>query len=173
MPNIYINESLKTFPRSPEPFSKCSSEHVNCSFDNHASNISMEIYENIPYCPKMIKKNFCKKFYLMHMFFLAWKRQFWQPFLKWFNGKTKKSYLEVRKNIKIKIFCKNILLIGHLETNCAHMTTVLQLFRRKSENFSPKGGICFKRPTMFSSKCSSEHVNCSFDNHASNISMEI
>ena len=44
------------------------------------------------------------------------------------------------------------------------MTTVLQLFRRKSEKFSPKGGICFKRPTMFSSKCSSRHVYCIFDN---------
>ena len=98
------------------------------------------------------------------MFFLAWKRQFWRPFLNWYNEKTKESYLEVRKNIKkIKIFCKNILLIGHLETNSGHLTTVLQIFRRKSENFSPKGGIYFKKPTMFSSKCSSGHVKCIFD----------
>ena len=41
------------------------------------------------------------------------------------------------------------------------MTTVLEIFRRKSENFSPTVGIYFKKPTMFSSKCSSEHVNCS------------
>ena len=68
-----------------------------------------------------------------------------------------------KKYKKSKIFCKNILLIGHLETNSAHMTTVLQLFRRNSENFSPKGGIYFKRPTMFSSKCSSGHVKCIFD----------
>ena len=72
--------------------------------------------------------------------------------------KTKKSYLEVQKNMKKKNFCKNILLIGHLETNSAQMTTVLQNFRRKSEKFSPKGGIYFKKPTMFSSKCSSGHV---------------
>ena len=68
-----------------------------------------------------------------------------------------------KKYKKSKIFCKNFLLIGHLETNSAHMTTVLQLFRRKSENFSLKGGIYFKRPTMFSSKCSSGHVKCIFD----------
>ena len=43
------------------------------------------------------------------------------------------------------------------------MTTVLQLFRRKSENFLPKGGTYFKKPTMFSSKCSSGHVKCFFD----------
>ena len=68
-----------------------------------------------------------------------------------------------KKYKKSKIFCKNILLIGHLETNSAHMTTVLQLFRRKPENVSPKGGIYFKRPTMFSSKCSSGHVKCIFE----------
>ena len=43
------------------------------------------------------------------------------------------------------------------------MTTVLQLFRRKSENVSPKGGMYFKKPTMFSSKFSSGHVKCIFD----------
>ena len=69
-----------------------------------------------------------------------------------------------KKYKKSKFFCENILLIGHLETNSAHMTTVLQLFRRKSENFSPKGGFYFKKPTMFSSKCSSGHVKCIFDN---------
>ena len=116
----------------------------------------------------MIKKSFFKNFFWMHMFFLAWKRQFWQPFLKWFNEKTKKSYLEVRKNMKNKNFCKKILLIGHLETNSAHMTTLLQIFRRKSENFSPKGGIYFKKPTMFSSKCSSGHVKCFFDDSVEN-----
>ena len=96
------------------------------------------------------------------MFFMEWKMQFWRPLLKWFNKKTKKSYLEVRK--KFKKNCKNILLIGHLETNSAQMTTVLQNFWRKSEKFSPKGGIFFKKPTMFSSKCSSGHVKCLFDN---------
>ena len=70
---------------------------------------------------------------------------------------------------KVKIFRKNFLLIGHLETNSAHMTTVLQLFRRKSENFSPKGGIYFKKPTMFSSKCSSGHVKCIFDDSVEKI----
>ena len=98
------------------------------------------------------------------MFFLAWKMHFWRPFLRWFNEKTKKSYLEVRKNMKNKNFCKKILLIGHLQTNSAHMTTVLQIFRRKSKKFSPKGGIYFKKPTMFSSKCSSGHAKCIFDN---------
>ena len=44
------------------------------------------------------------------------------------------------------------------------MTTVLQIFRRKSEKLSPKGGICFMKPTIFSSKCSSGHVKCIFDN---------
>ena len=97
------------------------------------------------------------------MFFLAWKMQFWRPFLKWFNKRSKKSYLEVRKKIKSKSFCKNIFLIGHLETNSARMTTVPQIFRRKSEIFSPKGGNYFKKPTMFSSKCSSGHVKSIFD----------
>ena len=98
--------------------------------------------------------------------------QFWWTFLKWFNAKTKKrylhnrkkikSFLEVRKNMKNKNFCKNILL-GHLESNSAQMTTVLQIFRRKSENFSSKGGIYFKKPTMLSLKCSSRHVKCIFE----------
>ena len=92
---------------------------------------------------------------------MAWKMQFWRPFQKWFNEQTKKGYLEVRK--KSKSFCKFNLLIGHLETNSAQMTTVLQNFRRNSENFSPKGGIHFKEPTMLSSKCSSGHVKCIFD----------
>ena len=43
------------------------------------------------------------------------------------------------------------------------MTTVLEIFRRKPETFSPKGGIYFKKPTMFSSKCSSGYVKCFFD----------
>ena len=48
----------------------------------------------------MIKKSFVKIFFLMHIFLLAWKMQFWRPFLNWYNEKTKESYLEFRKNIK-------------------------------------------------------------------------
>ena len=100
----------------------------------------------------------------MDVFFLAWKMQFWRSFLKWFNGKTKKIYLDVRKWKKSKVFCRNILPLGHLETNSAHLTTVLQFFCRKSEIFSPKVGNYFKKPIIFSSKCSSGHVKCIFDN---------
>ena len=95
------------------------------------------------------------------MFFMEWKMQFWRPLPKWFDKKTKK--VTWRSEKKFEKNCKNILLIGHLETNSAHLTTVLQLFRRKSEKFWPKGGMYFKKPTMFSSKCSSGHVKCIFD----------
>ena len=95
------------------------------------------------------------------MFFLAWKMQFWRPFLKRFNEKTKKSSLDARK--KSNFFCRNIIPIGHLETNSAYLTTVLQIFRRKRENFSPKVGTHFKKPTIFSSNCFSGHVKCLFD----------
>ena len=68
-----------------------------------------------------------------------------------------------RSEKKIKKNCKNILLNGHLETNSAHMTTVLQFFSANPKTFSPTGGIFFKKPTMFSSKCSSGQVKCIFD----------
>ena len=58
---------------------------------------------------------------------------------------------------------KNILPIGHLETNSAHLITVRQIFRRKSEMFAPQVEIYFKKPTIFSSKCSSGDVNCTCD----------
>ena len=64
---------------------------------------------------------------------------------------------------------KNILPIGHLETNSAHLITVRQIFRRKSEIFAPQVEIYFKKPTIFSSKCSSGQVNCTFDDSVGKI----
>ena len=112
----------------------------------------------------MIKKKFCQNIFLNACFLPGMTNAVLTTILKLIQRKNQKSYLEVRKKIKkITTFCKNILLSGHLETNSAHMTTVLQIFRRNSDNFPPKGEIHFKEPTMFSSKSSSGHVKCIFD----------
>ena len=73
---------------------------------------------------------------------------------KMFPGRPKKSE-------KVKFLSK---LFFHLPlwSQIADLITRLQIFRRKSEIFSPKGRNYFKKPTMFPSKCSSGHVECIF-----------
>ena len=95
-----IDQSPRTSlkPSKKKPFSKCSSEQVNCSFDNMPKRLQRKFKKLRPCSGK--DKKFSVKFFLIDMFLLAGGIQFGPPCLDWYNEKTKKSSLDVRKNHK-------------------------------------------------------------------------
>ena len=74
------------------------------------------------------------------MFRLAWKKQFWRPFLKWFNEKTKKCSLDVRKKREKLNFLSKMIFqlptwrqIVQILVQCKSSTANRTISRPKSE----------------------------------------
>ena len=103
------------------------------------------------------------------MFLLANGIHFGPPCLERYKEKTKKCSLDVRKKSENVKFLSKLFFYLPLWSQIADLITRLQIFHPKSEIFSPKIEICFEKPTMFSSKCSSGHVKCIFDDSVQKI----
>ena len=133
----------------------------------------MEVQENTPHSPKMIEKSFVKMFFPLHMFFLAWKMQFWRPFVKWLNERTEKSFPQIRKifaqrwnlfqeanNVFVKVFlwtrkmpfwrfCWKVSPKVEKFLLKLHFSRLLKCFRREFNKFCLKNQTKLKNQHVF------------------------
>ena len=97
----------------------------------------------------------------MDMFSLAWKKQFWRAFLKWFNDKTKKCSLDVRKKSENWNFFQNYLffqlpiwrqIVQILQQCCKSSAANRTFCRPKSENVSQSQHNVFVKVFLWTGK---------------------